>query len=247
MTRFIAILSGKGGAGKTTVAIHLAAALRKSGKDVSILDANLSAPDLGIYFGIADFKTDLSHVIKGEKEIKEAIYMHPSGFKIIPSSINNSQLKYHAPDFREIFRKLNGLSEIVLIDCPAGLGDEVKEIIENSDEVLVVANPDMLSATNALRTIKASEENDKTVLGVVLNRIKNSSYEIDSKSMENFLGMPVIAEISEDEMITKARAERKPLIFDSPNDSFSRFSSLAEKIAGEDYPKRGIQDGKKNY
>ena len=233
MTRFISIISGKGGVGKTTVAINLAAALRKLGKDVIILDGDLTTPAVGLYFGISNFSVDLTHVFKGENSITESIYLHPRGFKIIPAGLDHSKLKYVDIDFKEIFKKLEGLSEIVIIDCPSGLGKEVKSLIDLSEETIVVTNPDILSVTNALKAIKLTEENESTVLGVILNRITGNNYEMKIKEIETFLTETIISEINEDELITQSRAKKIPLIFNYPAADNSRnFKMLASKLAG---------------
>ena len=231
MTRFITILSGKGGVGKTTIAINLAAALRRLGRDVILLDANLTTPDVGLYFGISNFPVTLNDFIKGESELNDAIYLHPRGFKVLPTGIDHNDLKYHDADFKKIFKKLQGLTEIVVIDGPTGLGKDVRDLLKHSDEILIVTNPDILSVTNALKTSKLAEEHDSTVLGVVLNNMNKSDYEMDVNSVEAMLSIPVISELDYDETITKARIERKPLIFNYPRDETSvNIKALATKL-----------------
>jgi septum site-determining protein MinD len=236
MTRFITILSGKGGVGKTTLALSLGAALKRFGRDVTILDANLDNADIGLHLGVSSFPSDLTHFIKGEKEIADVIYLHPAGFKVIPSGIDNSRIKHFDVDYKRIFEKLQGLSEIVIIDCPPGLGKDVESLLSMSDECLVIANPDIISATNALKAIKLAEEKNSTVLGVVLNRTKNSIHEMNTESMEEFLGIPIIADVPEDEAVVKSRVEKSSLIFDHPEAEASiNIKKLAAKLIGDNY------------
>lgn len=235
MTRFITVLSGKGGVGKTTVAVNLGAALRRFGKDVIILDANLTTPDIGLYFGISNFPSTLTHFLKGEKEITESIYLHPRGFKVIPAGIDNSELKYLDMDMKKVIDKLKGLGEVVIIDCPAGLGKDVQSLLKLSDEVLIVTNPDLMSVTNALKAARLAEENEATVIGVVLNKVKKNA-EMDTPSIESFLGETIISEIPEDDAVAKARINKIPLIFSDPGaDAAVNFKKLAAKLIGETY------------
>ena len=74
----IAVVSGKGGVGKTTSAINLAAALNFFGKDVVILDANLTTPNVGLHLGAPIVPVNLNHVLSGKASIVDAIYEHES-------------------------------------------------------------------------------------------------------------------------------------------------------------------------
>ena len=82
MTKFIAIMAGKGGTGKTTTSVNLGAALSYFGKDVVIVDANLTTPNVGIHLGVPVVPIHLHHVLQGKNKINEAIYIHPAGPKI---------------------------------------------------------------------------------------------------------------------------------------------------------------------
>src|SRR3989344_4670562 len=88
MTRIIGVVSGKGGVGKTTMVANLGTALAKMGKNVIILDANLTTPSLGLHLGVPLYPVTLHDVLKGRANIKDAIYMHESGVKIIPAGIS---------------------------------------------------------------------------------------------------------------------------------------------------------------
>ena len=89
----IGLLSGKGGVGKTTSALNLAAALNSFGQDVIVLDGNLTTPNLALHLGIAQPETSIHHVLKGQKKIHEAIHTHNSGLKFIPGSLSLSDMQ----------------------------------------------------------------------------------------------------------------------------------------------------------
>jgi MinD-like ATPase involved in chromosome partitioning or flagellar assembly len=83
----IAFISGKGGVGKTTTVVGLGTALNHFGKNVTIVDANLSTPNVALHFGVPIVPVSLHDVLRGKKDIMEAVYLHKSGTKIIPGSI----------------------------------------------------------------------------------------------------------------------------------------------------------------
>jgi len=78
MARVIAIISGKGGVGKTTTAVNLGAALNKFDKEVIVVDANLSTPNIGIHLGAPMVPVTLNHILRGKANIEDAIYEHSS-------------------------------------------------------------------------------------------------------------------------------------------------------------------------
>ena len=87
MTRFVGILSGKGGVAKTTTTVNLGAAFNYFGRDVTIVDGNLSTPNLGLHLGVPVVPISLHDVLKGKNDILESVYQHNSGLKIIPASL----------------------------------------------------------------------------------------------------------------------------------------------------------------
>src|SRR3989344_437446 len=107
MAKIITIASGKGGVGKTTTAINLAAALNSFGKDVIIVDANLTTPNVGLHFGAPIVPISLNHVLSGKAKVIDALYEHKSGTKIMPSSLSVKELKnLNHGRLKEVSKKL---------------------------------------------------------------------------------------------------------------------------------------------
>ena len=159
MTRIVVCASGKGGVGKTTLVANLGLALAKLGKDVTVVDANLTTPNLGLHLGVPLYPTTLHDVVKGRAHIRDAIYEHESGLKIIPAGISIKDLKGADPkEIPNAFLGLLGTSDIVLVDASAGLGREALSALEAADELLLITNPDISSVTDALKTAKLAEQ-----------------------------------------------------------------------------------------
>src|SRR3990167_2121970 len=125
MPKIITITSGKGGVGKTTTAINLGAAINYFGREVLIVDGNLSTPNIGINFGSPEVPVNLNHVLSNKAEVFEAVYEHESGLKIIPSSLSIKELKKIKPERLKDFKKdFTRVADIVMVDSAAGLGNE---------------------------------------------------------------------------------------------------------------------------
>ncbi|MFH0962240.1 MAG: cell division ATPase MinD [archaeon] len=239
MTRRIAIVSGKGGVGKTTTAANLAICLAQFGRDVTLVDANFTTPDLTMHFGTPVGTPTLHHIMAGEYTVDQSIHTHISGLKFIPASIAISDMKkrrYHR--LEKIVEKLKG--DYVILDTQAGLSSEVLSVIAASDEVLVVTNPEWPAITDALKTIILAKEYGAHITGVVLNRVTNSKIEPNMKGLETILETNIVAIIPEDREAKEAIANKNPIVISSPNaDSAIAYKQLAANIAAVPYKAPG--------
>ncbi|MBS3108804.1 cell division ATPase MinD [Candidatus Woesearchaeota archaeon] len=217
MTRFIALISGKGGVGKSSSAIALGTALNYLGKDTTIVDANLTTPNIGIYLGAPVVPIHLHHVLQNKNHISEAVYMHPSGTKIVPASISIDDLKKTKSDnLKNAIKGLTGTTDIVLVDCAAGLGKEALDALESVNEVLIITNPEMPAVADALKTIKLAEELNKKVLGVVLTKTKDAKLEMSISNIESLLEKKIISIIPEDKAMKEALMRKESVIYTNP-------------------------------
>lgn len=232
MTRFIALVSGKGGVGKTTATLNLGHALTKLGKKVLLLDANLVTPNLALQLGILNPKNTLNQFLRKEKTLSEITYLHESGISIIPSSPSYAEYqKTNAQNLSEIFEHLDEAADFILVDSPSGLGYEVSQVLKNTDEVLIVVNPNLSSVMDALKTIQLAKEHNNTVAGIILNLSHKGSHELKSAEVSNLLGYPLIAEIKQDRKFRKALHQQAPLSHLYPYSRSARqFKRVAEFI-----------------
>lgn len=237
MTRVIAISSGKGGVGKTTMTSNLGIALNDFGQKTVVVDANMTTPNLGFHLGVPLYPKTLHDVMKGEASIDEATYIHPSGLKVIPAGLSMADLKSTNPkNLNKAVLDLVGDHDIVLLDSAAGLGKEAMSSIDTADELLVVTTPHLPSVTDALKAIKVAEEAGTKVLGVVLNRVKGRNAELSVSDVEALVGYPVIAQVPEDELMTDSLAAKMPIVAYSPNSKSSvEIKKLAAALVGVDY------------
>lgn len=240
MKKIIVITSGKGGAGKTTTAINLGAAMNKFGKDVLIVDANLSTPNIGIHLNSPEVPINLNHVLLNKAEAFEAVYEHESGMKIMPSSISVNELKRIKPERLKYLRKdLKELGEYILVDSAAGLGYEALSVMEMADEIILVTNPEMPAITDALKTIKMAKMMNKPVIGIIITRVRNNKSEMRPETVKEMLEVPILGMIPEDISIQEALKLKDALIHTHPTSRSARaYKEIAAKIINVDYDSR---------
>ena len=155
--RVIAITSGKGGVGKTSIVGNLGYGFAKLGKKVLILDADLGLGNLDVLLGLAP-KYNLSHVILGEKTIDEILVEGPGKMKILPASSGIQELTNLNKDQKiHILTQLDLLIDsvdVLFIDTAAGISSNVMDFNATAQEVVVVVSPEPTSITDAYALMK---------------------------------------------------------------------------------------------
>lgn len=242
MAKIITITSGKGGVGKTTTAINLGAALNFFGKEVIILDANLTTPNIGLHLGAPIVPVSLNHVLNGKAKIGDAIYEHESGTKIIPSSLSVKELrKLNHGKLKDIGKKLRKMADFVIYDSAAGLGEEAIASLESGDELIIVTNPEIPAVTDALKTSKVIEELGKQVKGVIVTRVRGNKTEMPVANIRDMLELPILAVIPEDKNIQEALVMKDALVHTHPKSKASRaYRMLAARLIGNNNYKEDL-------
>jgi len=170
----IAIASGKGGVGKTWLAITLSHALARLGRRVLLFDADLGLANVDIQLGLTP-TADLGAVIAGEVALAQAVLRHPAGFDILAGRSGSGALAALAPATVE--GMLSGLHLLargynrVILDLGAGLDPTVQRLAAFTDLLLVVATEEPTSLTDAYAVLKlhAAAERRETAR-VVINQ-----------------------------------------------------------------------------
>jgi len=241
MAKLITITSGKGGVGKTTTSINLGAALNGFGKEVIILDANLTTPNIGLHLGAPIVPVSLNHVLLGKAKIGDAIYEHESGTKIVPSSLSVKELRrLNHGKLKEVGKKLRKMADFVIYDSAAGLGPEALAAFDAADELIIVTNPEIPAVTDALKTSKVLEELGKSVKGVVVTRVRGVKTEMPIANIRDMLELPILAVIPEEKYMQTALVMKNAIVHTHPRSKASRaYRKLAAKIIGNnDYKEK---------
>ncbi len=235
MGRVIAVISGKGGVGKTTTTANLSSLLAKHGHDVIAIDGNLTTPNLGIHLGLAAVSPTLHDVMLNRAKIYQAMHYHPTGLKLFPGSLRSTGLDPIDPrDLGDIVREIRDAAEFVFIDAAAGLGKEALSALDAADEVLLIVNPELPSVLDALKTIKVARSMGKRVLGAIVTRRGSHKNELSKYDIAEFLEVPVIEEIPEDPAVKESIRHKNPVVHHHPTSKSSRaYHRLASYFSGK--------------
>ena len=234
MGKTIGVLSLKGGVGKTSSVIALGSAIADFDKKVLLVDANFSAPNLGLYLNIIDPPTTIHHVLKRTANINDSIYTYRN-FDVIPASIffesNINPLK-----LKDKIKAVKRKYDVVLIDSSPALNEETLAAMIASDEILVVTTPDIPTLSTTLKAVKLAKQRGIPINGLILNKVHNKNFELSMEDIEKTAEVPVLAVISYSTDFLKSLSKFTPSTYYKPKSKDSNeFKKLAAALIGEKY------------
>ena len=248
-TRVIAVTSGKGGVGKTSLSVNLAIALQKKGKKVVILDADFGLSNVEVMLGVRP-QYNLWDLIYNDKSIDDIITKGPLDIGFISGGSGVADLvNLDKENIRILISKLirlDKLYDVVIIDTGAGISDSVLEFVLSSPEVMLVVTPEPTSITDAYSLLKAVRQKkefqeNETVIKIVSNRVSNKRegkdiYDKLALVSSKFLHIPLqyAGYICDDGIVSKAIIAQKPVALYNVNSQVTKaFENIADDFLAE--------------
>ncbi len=237
MVRVIGIISGKGGVGKTTTAVNLAAALNsRFNKNIVVVDCNITTPHVGLSLGVVhDSLNTLNEVLLGKKSMDEVMHTFTPGFNIVPASLSTHDLKgIDIGKLGDALKEKFDDYDYVFLDGAPGLGREGVSAMLASDELIFIATPYLISISDIIRTKQIARDLGKNILGVVVNMKHEKHNELTERQIESFTQLPVLGVISYDKDILASLIAKRPVVFHKERSKTTKeFVRIASLVAGE--------------
>lgn len=238
----IAIASGKGGVGKTNLVANLAIAMKKLGKNVMILDADLGLSNIDVLLHLAP-RYNIKDVFSGGMTLKDIVIDGPHGIKILPASSGVQELtninEFQRLKILEEFDAYDSDIDVLLIDTAAGISENVAFFCIAAEKIIIVTSPEPTAITDAYALTKVLfTRYQEKGFSIIVNSVKNSDEGVEvfgrlSVAAERFLNISLdyLGCIPHDDSVQKAVRCQKAFIDAYPSCSASKQTSeIAKKL-----------------
>lgn len=256
--RVITVTSGKGGVGKSSIAVNLAILIKRLGKRVIILDADFGLANIEVMLGVRP-QYNLADLMFRGKTLSEIITKGPEDIGFISGGSGIQELarmtKEQVMYLTQKLVELDSMADVIVVDTGAGIADNVLEFVTACSEVLLVATPEPTSITDAYALLKALNRRagfsrEHTSIKMISNRVGSEAegknlYEKMSIVVDKFLNIQpeFMGIIPQDDLISKAVMLQKPIVLAYPNSPAAKaLQTIAAKLCNEPEPevKKGI-------
>jgi flagellar biosynthesis protein FlhG len=240
----IAVTGGKGGVGKTSVAVNLAAALAGQGKRVLLFDGDMGLANVDVLLGLTPRFT-LEHVLDGRCTLEEAVVESPLGFRVLPGASGVARLSELSTSEHlglvQAFSHLTAGLDVLVVDTAAGIADSVRQFCQAAQQVLVVLRDEPASLTDAYALIKLLNRNHGVRRFRILANMSPTQGAGDclfrklERVTNRFLDVVLeyAGEIPEDSFVRSAIREQRAVVSAFPSSpaarAFVRLARQAEK------------------
>ncbi|PIU31496.1 MAG: flagellar synthesis regulator FleN [Syntrophobacteraceae bacterium CG07_land_8_20_14_0_80_61_8] len=244
--RVIAVSSGKGGVGKSSVVVNLAVALDRVGKRVLIMDADLGLANIDVLLGLTP-KYNIGHVLDGSRDIGQVLVNGPGRIKVLSATSGVQELTRLSDEQKllllDVMDDLQSEVDVVLIDNGAGISDSVLYFSLAAQEKIVVVTPEPTSLTDAYAFIKVLHlRHGERHFKILINSVKDERagravFAKISRVAEHFLdglALSYLGAIPFDYSLHKAVMQQRSLLEAFPSAAASKaFTVLAEVLEKE--------------
>ena len=233
LAKTMTITSGKGGVGKTNVAINLAVCLARCGHRVVLLDADLGTANADVLCNLSP-AWNLAHVVAGRATLEAAMIEAPGGFQLVAGASGLATIAALGEQDRnrliEWLARLEQNNDLILIDTGAGVNPNVLGFVTCADQVVVVTTPEPTAITDAYAVIKTARRRRPDLdVRVLVNMVRNASegqavFDRVESVCRKFLSLAprYAGYVLNDAHVTLAVRGRTPFVIDSPHCPASR-------------------------
>lgn len=240
-TQCIAVVSGKGGTGKTSFVAGVGSALALSGRTVLCLDCDVGLRNLDLALGLTDRALmDFSDVAQGRCGLEQAVVEHPDvpGLFLLTAPVRTRRSPVTREQMVRLLDKVRQRFDVCLLDAPAGLGYGFALATCAADRCVVVTTSDASSLRDAQHTVMELHRFPPGTLHLVVNRVRKKMLRSMHATIDDAMdkaGLPLLGVVPEDDALPLCLNRGTPLL---PPDSAAAaaYRNIARRLQGERVP-----------
>lgn len=237
MGELIAVLSGKGGTGKTSVCAAVASALAQAGERVLCIDCDVGLRNLDIALGMSDMAAlSFLEVCSGSYDLQQAA-THPDfpSLQFLTAPMNCPAEAVDTEAFGAMLEEARRHFHYVFLDAPAGIESGFQLAARFADRVILVTGADPAAVRDASRAAEVLELMGKNNVRLVVNRINEKMFDRMKLTVDDIMdeaGVPLLGLVPEDANVVLAAAFKKPLLRHTKKGAAAACKRIAKRLQG---------------
>lgn len=238
LSQVFAVVSGKGGTGKTSFTANVGMALAQMGHPTLCLDCDVGLRNLDIALVMTDRAVmDFTDVMLGRCSLQDAAVKHPAQKNLFlltaPARMGAQDVDRDA--FRALFPEIRKQFDYCLVDAPAGLGSGFQLALAGADRAVVVTTTEASSLRDAQRTVMELSWLGQGQVHLVVNRCKKKLLRSLHQTIDDAIdsaGLPLLGVIPEDETMPLYAGRGEPLLTTTNNNAARAYRNIAKRMDG---------------
>jgi len=252
----IAVISGKGGVGKTTATANVGLGIALNNKKCIVVDFDIGQRNLDMILGLENrVVIDMAQVMDGEAKLKQAVIKSKvsENLYFLAASQTKDKSVLDSDKIKALIDALKEEYEYVILDAPAGIESGYEHTIEFADKAIVVVNPEVSSIRDADRAIGILDSKSQKVKNgeevkkyLIINRISAEMVQkgemLRSEDILDILNIELLGKVPEDKGVVDASNQGRPVVLNKKSMAGQAYARISGRMCGQNIEMKDVEN-----